>query len=49
MGETNFQPWEFPQSGSKAIDIERKRERKKKERVKVSDYNGQYLTPEPII
>ena len=32
-------PREFPRSGSKAIDVE--------EREKVSDYNGQYLSPEP--
>ena len=34
------QPREFPRSGSKAIDVE--------EREKVSDFNGQYLSPEPI-
>ena len=34
------QPREFPRSGTKAIDVE--------EREKVSDYNGQYLLPEPI-
>ena len=28
-GETKFQPREFPRSGSKAIDVERKREEKK--------------------
>ena len=33
LGETNFQPWEIPRSGSKAKDgkeKERKREREKK-------------------
>ena len=31
LGETNFQPWEFPRSGSKAKDgKERKKEREKK-------------------
>ena len=44
LGETKFQPREFPRNGSKAIDVERKKER---EREKVSDYNGQYLSPEP--
>ena len=33
-----FQPWEFPRSGSKAIDMERMKERR---RMKVNDYNGQ--------
>ena len=36
MGETNVQPWEFPRSGSKAKDGERK-----KERPKVGNNNGQ--------
>ena len=40
-GETKFQPQEFPWSGSKAIDVER--------RAKVSDYDGKYLTPEPTV
>ena len=30
LGETNFQPPEFPQSGSKAKDGEKKRERERK-------------------
>ena len=34
-GETNFQPREFPRSGSKAKD------RKEKERLKVGNNNGQ--------
>ena len=34
-GQTKFQPREFPQSGSKAIDVEDRR-------AKVSDYNGQF-------
>ena len=38
LGETNFQPREFPRIGSKAEDV--------KER-KVNDYNGHYLSPEP--
>ena len=29
MGETKFQPQEFSRSGSKAIDVERKREERK--------------------
>ena len=37
--ETNFQFREYPRSGSKAMSVER--------RQKVSDYNGQYLSPEP--
>ena len=40
-GETKYQPHEFPLSGSKAEDIEERR-------AKVNDYNGQYLSPEPI-
>ena len=44
MGEIKFQPREFPWSGSKAEDIKEKEE----ERAKVNDYNGQYLSPEPI-
>ena len=37
--ETNFQPWEFPRSGSKAKDGERKKKKKKK--LKVGNNNGQ--------
>ena len=44
LGETNFQPREFPQSGSKAKDVKKERE---KEILKVNDYNGQYLSPAP--
>ena len=40
MGETKFQPREFPESGTKAI-VEEERG------AKVNDYNGQYLSPEP--
>ena len=35
-GETNFQPWEFPRSGSKVEGVEEK-ERKKKQ---VGENNG---------
>ena len=38
-GGTKSQLAEYPGSGSKAMSVE--------ERVKVSGYNGQYLTPEP--
>ena len=41
LGETKFQIPEFPQSGSKAMSVER--EKKVEERVKVRDYNGQYI------
>ena len=47
QGETNFHTREFPQSGSKAEDGERKTKKKKrekerkKERAKVGDNNGQ--------
>ena len=34
LGETNFQPGEFPRSGSKAKDV------KETERAKVNYYNG---------
>ena len=44
LRETNFQPRELPQSGSKAEDVGRKERRK----AKVSDNNGQFITPEPI-
>ena len=37
-GQTKFQHPEYPRSGFKAMSIERK-----KERVKVSDNNGQYI------
>ena len=43
LGETNFQPWEFPRSGSKAKDGE-KRER---ERAKVGNNNGQLCIATP--
>ena len=45
MGETKFQPQEFPRTGSKADDI---KEERKRRRAKVIDYNGQYLSPEQI-
>ena len=38
FGETNFQPREFPRSGSKAKDG---KERRKRERLKVGNNNGQ--------
>ena len=38
LGETNFQPREFPRSGSKASDG--KEEKKKRERKKVGNNNG---------
>ena len=43
LGETNVKPWEFPQSGSKAKDGEkREREReRKRERAKIGNNNGQ--------
>ena len=37
LGETNFQPREFPRSGSKAKDGEKEKER----RLKVGNNNGQ--------
>ena len=39
LGKTNFQPREFPQSGSKAKEGEKKE--RKKERAKVGNNNGQ--------
>ena len=39
-GETKFQLCEYPLSVSKAMSVE---ERKKRERLKVSDNNGQYI------
>ena len=38
LGETNFQPWEFPRSGSKAKDGEKRGE---KERLNDGNNNGQ--------
>ena len=38
LGQELFRTWEFPRSGSKAKDGEK---RKKKERAKVGDNNGQ--------
>ena len=38
LGQTKFQPQEFPRG-----------HREKERRAKVSDYNGQFKTPEPII
>ena len=32
LGETYFQPQEFPQSGSKAIDIEREKKKERREK-----------------
>ena len=43
LGETDFQTREFPRSGSKVEDVKEER------RAKVNDYNGQYLSPEPIV
>ena len=40
LGETNFQPREFPRSGTKAKDGEREKT-KKKERLKVGNNNDQ--------
>ena len=40
MGETQFQPREFPRSGSKAKDGEKKEEREK-ERLNDGNNNGQ--------
>ena len=40
MWGNKFLPREFPRSWSKAIDVERERE-------KVNDYNGLNLSPEP--
>ena len=40
LGEKLFHTWEIPRSGSKAEDGE-KRKKKKKERAKVGDNNGQ--------
>ena len=39
MGETNFQNWEFPQSGSKAKDV--KEERREKKKTEIGNNNGQ--------
>ena len=39
-GETKFQLPECPRSGSKAMSIEREKERR---RAKVNDYNGQHI------
>ena len=44
LGETNFQPWEIPRSGSKAKDGE---EREKRERPKVGNNNGQLRIATP--
>ena len=42
LGETNFQPWEFPRSGSKAKDREReKKGEREKERLNDVKNNGQ--------
>ena len=42
LGETNFQPREFPRSGWKAEGVERKRKKKKKKiKKKVGENNGQ--------
>ena len=42
LGKTNFQPWEFPRSGSKAKDGKEKvRRERKKQRLKVGNNNGQ--------
>ena len=38
LGETNFQPCEIPRSGSKAKDVEKKRE---EERLNDGDNNGE--------
>ena len=46
MGETNFHTREFPLSGSKAKDGEKKRETKK-ERAKVGNNNGQLRIATP--
>ena len=46
LGGKNCQPREFPRRGSKAKDVKEKE--RKRERPKISDYNGQYLSPEPI-
>ena len=32
LGETNFQPWEFPRSGSKATDVKERERQGEKER-----------------
>ena len=40
LGETNFQPREFPRSGSKAKDVKEKEERKG---PKVGNNNGKLL------
>ena len=40
LGDTNFQPREFPRSGSKAKDVKEK-ERERRERLKVGNNNGQ--------
>ena len=41
LGETNFQPWEIPRRGSKAKDVERKREKEREERLNDGNNNGQ--------
>ena len=47
LGETKFQPREFPRSGSNAEDVKEEIRKKRKPMITVNDYNGQYLSPEP--
>ena len=42
LGKQNFSLGNFPEVGQKQLTW-------KEEKVKVSDYNGQYMTPEAII
>ena len=43
-GETKFQPREFPKVAQK----QKTQKKEEKERAKNNDYNGQYLSPEPM-
>ena len=47
LGVTNFHTREFPRSGSKAKDGEKKEKRKKEERPKVGNNNGQLRIATP--
>ena len=47
LGETNFQAREIPQSGSKAKTEKKKVKKKKEERLKVGNTNGQLSIATP--
>ena len=46
LGETNFQPWVFTRSGSKA-KYSKEKEREREERPKVGNNNGQLRIATP--